>query len=103
MLSQSIPVTFNEKALHLTKKITEFKRGNEVLSLDDPIHDGDVITFEQQKLEPFIFQDLFKHVEIKMPQKAPGRFTLLRNNQQTTFYGKIEPGDDLKIEWPIES
>ncbi|WP_428911295.1 pilus assembly protein PilM [Niallia sp. Krafla_26] len=102
ILTQSIPVTFNGKALHLTKNITEFKRGDAILSFDDWIHDGDVITYEQHKMEPFIFQDLFKHVQIKIPQKSSGRFTLLRNNVQTTFYGKIEPGDDLKIQWPIE-
>ncbi len=102
LFSQSIPVTYNGKSLLLTKHITEFKRDNEVLSEEDLINDGDIITYEKKKLEPFIFQDLFKHVQIKMPPKASGRFTLLRNNQQTTFYGKIEPGDELKIEWPIE-
>ncbi|WP_338472051.1 cell division protein FtsA [Niallia sp. XMNu-256] len=99
MLSQSIPVTYNGKPLLLTKHITELKRNNEVLSEVDYINDGDIITYEQKKLEPFIFQDLFKHIQIKMP-KTSGLFTLLRNNQQTTFYGKIEPGDELKIEWP---
>ena len=37
-----------------------------------------------------------------MPPKTSGRYTLMRNNQQTTFFGKIEPGDDLKIVWPTE-
>lgn len=102
MISQSIPVTYNGKPLLLTKQITEFKRNHEVLSEDDLINDGDIITYEQKKLEPFIFQDLFKHIQIKIPTKASGRFTLLRNNQQTTFYGKVEPGDELKIDWPAE-
>jgi len=102
MLSQSIPVTFNGKSITMTKNITEFTRNDELLSEDDLIHDGDTITYEQKKMESFIFQDLFKHVQINMPQKTSGRFKLMKNNQQTTFFGKIDPGDDLKIEWPVE-
>ncbi|WP_071393811.1 cell division protein FtsA [Bacillus tuaregi] len=101
LLSQSIPVSYNGKPLTMTKRITEFTRNQEVLSENEVIADGDQIVYKQKKMEPFIFQDLFNHVQVNIPQKASGRFTLLRNNQQTTFYGKIEPGDDLKIVWPL--
>ncbi|WP_338449137.1 cell division protein FtsA [Niallia oryzisoli] len=101
LLSQSIPVSYNGKPLTMTKRLTEFKRNQVVLSENDLILDGDHIVYEQRKMEPFIFQDLFHHVQINLPQKATGRFTLLRNNQQTTFFGKIEPGDDLSIVWPV--
>ena len=102
MLSQSIPVTFNGKPIVISKEITEFTRNDETLSHDDLLNDGDIIAYVQKEIKPFVFQDLFKHVQIKMPEKASGRYTLMRNNQQTTFFGKIEPGDDLKIEWPAE-
>ena len=101
ILSQSIPVSFNGKQIVLTKKITEFIRDQKPLSEDDLINDGDPITYEQKNMEPFIFQDLFKHVQIAMPEKATGRFILLKNDQQTTFHGKIKPGDELKIVWPV--
>ncbi len=100
ILSQSIPVTFNEKKITLTKLITEFYQGNELLNEDDLIFEGDEIQIKRKKLEPFLFQDLLRNVQINMPEKTSGRFTLLKNNQQTTFMGKIEPGDDLKIIWP---
>ena len=100
ILSHSIPVSFNGKQIVLTKKLTEFRRDGEVLSENDLINDGDHIEYEQKKMEPFLFQDLFNHVQINMPEKATSRFILLKNNQQTTFFGKIEPGDDLKIDWP---
>lgn len=102
ILSQSIPVTFNGKPLSITKNLTEFIRNHEILSHDDLLNDGDIITYQQKKMEPFLFQDLFNHVHINLPKKASGRFKLLKNNQQTTFFGKIEPGDDLKIEWPVD-
>jgi cell division protein FtsA len=101
ILSQSMPVSFNGKQIIVTKKLTEFIRNQETLSEDTLIYDGDQITYEQKRMEPFIFQDLFNHVQINMPEKATGRFMLLRNNKQTTFFGKIEPGDDLKIVWPV--
>jgi cell division protein FtsA len=102
MLSQSIPVRFNGKQIVITKDIAEFTRNDETLSHDDLLNDGDNIDYQQVEIKPFIFQDLFKHVQIKIPKKTSGRYTLMRNNQQTTFFGKIEPGDDLKIEWPTE-
>ena len=100
ILSQSIPVSFNGKQIVLSKKLTEFRCDGKVLSENDLISDGDHIEYEQKKMETFLFQDLFNHVQINMPEKATSRFILLKNNQQTTFFGKIEPGDDLKIEWP---
>ena len=100
ILSQSIPVTFNGKKIILTKLVSEFYRGNELLNEDDLIFEGDEIQIKRKKLEPFQFQDLLRNVQINMPEKTSGRFTLLKNNQQTTFMGKIEPGDDLKIVWP---
>ena len=102
MLTQCIPVTFNGKPIVISKDITVFTRKDRTLSHDDLLNDGDIITYEQKEIKPFVFQDLFKHVQIKIPPKTSGRYTLMRNNQQTTFFGKIEPGDDLKIEWPTE-
>ena len=103
MLSQSIPVTFNGNQIVISKEITEFTRNDEVLYLIMTFSMMVIIlTYQQKKMEPFVFQDLFNHVQIKIPKKASGRYTLMRNNQQTTFFGKIEPGDDLKIEWPAE-
>ena len=73
------------------------------LSDEELIKEGDRLTIKLNKMEPFTFQDLFNHVQINIPEKAAGHFTLLKNNQQTTFLGKIEPGDDLKIIWPLNN
>lgn len=101
MLSYTIPVTFNDKEITLSKTITQFKRDDDILTTDDLIHEGDQLTIIQNRLEPFIFQDLFKEVEITMPQEANGSFQLLKNDSLTTFYDKIEPGDNLQIVWPL--
>jgi cell division protein FtsA len=101
MLVQSIPISFNGKKISITKRITEFKRQSTLLKDHDIIFEGDQIIYEQKNIEPFIFQDVFKHVQINIPDKAKGQFILMKNEQQTTFNGKINAGDQLKIIWPI--
>jgi cell division protein FtsA len=100
-LMQRIPITFNGESLYLKKKTHDVVRTNEILKETDPLLDGDTLEIVKKDAEPFIFQDLFNHVEIEMPAKANGHFLLLRNNEHTTFFEKIAPGDDLRIVWPM--
>lgn len=100
ILNQSIPVRFNHEEIVITKKITEFRRNGQLLEEHHTIRDGDSLTYEQKRLEPFIFQDLFSFVEIEMPAQANGNFKLLKNDQEVTFYEPIEPGCHLQIVWP---
>lgn len=100
MLSHTIPISFNGENIHLHKPISIIRRKNTVLSENDQIQDGDHISIEHRKLEPFLFQDLFGHVDIEMPAQANGNFVLLRNGEQATFHSRLESGDDLTIVWP---
>ncbi|MBP2241439.1 cell division protein FtsA [Cytobacillus eiseniae] len=100
MLSQSIPISFNGKNINLQKPISIIKREGVLLTEEDTIIDGDELLIEYRKLEPFMFQDLFGHVDIEMPKQANGNFILLINGEQATFQSKLEPGDQLKIDWP---
>ncbi|WP_102275841.1 cell division protein FtsA [Cytobacillus massiliigabonensis] len=100
MLSHTIPISFNGENIHLHKPISIIRRNNTILAENDPIQDGDHIVIEHRKLEPFLFQDLFGHVEIEMPAQANGNFVLLKNGEQATFHSKLEPGDNLTIVWP---
>ncbi|UII55210.1 cell division protein FtsA [Cytobacillus spongiae] len=101
MLDYTIPITFNGKQIRLRKELSVFTRDDQRLSADDYLHDGDDITIEQKRIEPFIFQDLFTQVEVDMPTDATGRFTLLKNSEKTTFHAPLEPGDKLEIVWPL--
>ncbi|MFC0416040.1 cell division protein FtsA [Cytobacillus solani] len=100
MLSHTIPISFNGENIHLHKPISIIRRNNTILAENDPIQDGDHIVIEHRKLEPFLFQDLFGHVDIEMPAQANGNFVLLKNGEQATFHSRLEPGDDLTIVWP---
>jgi cell division protein FtsA len=100
-LIQSIPVFFNGEKVILSKKIAKILKNGQALSEDVPLCNDDEITIHYKDSEPFIFQDLFKHVEIEMPTDVKGTYVLLKNNGHTTFYDSIAPGDDLKIVWPL--
>lgn len=103
ILLQKMPVTFNGQEIQLTKQITEIKRNDQVLSNEDKIQDGDSLTIAQQRIQPFIFQDLFNVVDIEVPMNHAGNFRLLKNDEPTTFYDQIRPGDKLEIVWPAPS
>lgn len=99
-LKRSITVTFNGKKVNLTKENIVVFRNDRRLKENDRLFNGDQITTQQQKLQPFIFQDLFKYVDIELPEKHGGKFILLRNEQETTFYEQIIHGDECRIVWP---
>ncbi|MDQ0215035.1 cell division protein FtsA [Oikeobacillus pervagus] len=100
-LKQSIPITFNGKNITITKNITEFYRNKQKLTEQDLVHMEDKITVRTEKFDSFIFQDVFRHVEVNMPENAKGTFILLKNNVEATFYDPIQAGDHLEILWPL--
>lgn len=102
ILSQTMPVTFNNKEILLKKIITIVTREDQRLHEDSMICDGDILSITHQRLEPFIFQDIFKEVDIQLPKEANGSFLLLKNNEETTFYDRLEPFDSLKIIFPTK-
>lgn len=100
VLHHSIPVSFNGTKLVLKKNISEVYRGNILLNESDTLKYGEKLKLVQKKAESFIFQDLFRHVDIDLPKAANSRFILVRNNKETGFHEEIQPGDDLRIMWP---
>ena len=99
-LQESIPVIFNSKKIELSRGILEFQREGAVLTEDDVISAGDAITIMKKPRSPFIFQDIFSHVNVDMPASSSGGFILLKNGKKTSFHESVEPGDHLKIVWP---
>ncbi|MGM0843901.1 MAG: cell division FtsA domain-containing protein [Bacillota bacterium] len=100
-LSYRITVFFNDKKLELSKEAAEVFRLGEKLEADSLIQTGDKLTVVAKEPGEFIFQDLFRHIEIDMPSNAGGKFQLLKNGEETTFYENIQTGDKLEIRWPL--
>ena len=93
-----VTVTFNDEKVILTQPLVRIKRDEDLLSIEDPIQPHDVLTLKERKIEPFIFQDVFRYVHIDLT-KANGKFKLLKNNLPTSFDEKIITGDKLEIRW----
>lgn len=101
-LNYHINITFNGQQIKIHKPLTEVIRSGKILTKDEIIHYGDMIELKSHKIEEFIFQDIFKFVEVNMPKHSNGNFQLLKNKEQTTFYDPIREGDQLEIIWPTE-
>ncbi|MGM9924288.1 MAG: cell division protein FtsA [Bacillus sp. (in: firmicutes)] len=99
-LIHSIAVTFNGKRITLQKAATQVYRGDHPLQEKDILKYGEELKIVQNKPEPFIFQDLFRHVDIDLPKVSNSRFILVKNNKEIGFHEEIEAGDDLRIMWP---
>lgn len=99
-LKRSITVTFNGKPIHMEKNIAKFERDGRILEADDLLHNGDQLEIESMNAEAFIFQDIFKYVEIEKPAHSAGNFHLLKNGGDAAFYTPINSGDELEIIWP---
>jgi hypothetical protein len=91
-------VTFNSDSVTMKQPQLIIKRKNKVLELDEIIYHNDQITIEDKIIETFIFQDVFRYVDIDLTN-ANGRFMLTKNNEPTTFYEPIMDGDHLSIVW----
>ncbi|WP_456273721.1 cell division protein FtsA [Bacillus sp. AK031] len=100
-LYDKINIFFNGEELELSKEIMEVFRNGDKLDENSLVYTGDKLTAISKERSPFIFQDLFRHVDIKMPANSQGKFLLLKNGEETTFYESIQTGDQLEIRWPL--
>ncbi|RFB17834.1 cell division protein FtsA [Bacillus sp. HNG] len=102
-MDYTIQVFFKEKMISLKKPLHEFYRNGKILLEDDILKHGDKLQMRAKEAEPFIFQDLFRFVDIQLPTDSIGRFKLLKNEEECTFYDVLSPGDHLDIVWSEKS
>ncbi|WAA10099.1 cell division protein FtsA [Fervidibacillus albus] len=99
LAEETLPITFNGQPVQLTKKLTKIYRGGKELTKDDLIAPGDEITIKKEPFSPFIFQDVFRFVDFQIPKDASGKYKILRNGKEATFFDPLEPGDELNVKW----
>ncbi|KMJ57073.1 cell division protein [Bacillus sp. LL01] len=99
---QEIAVTYKGNKVVLSKILLEFYRNGELLEEEDILKRGDHLQLMVRRKEPFIFQDMFRFVEIERPQGA-GSFLLKKNGAESSFYDLIDHGDELDIQWENRS
>ncbi|WP_404444568.1 cell division protein FtsA [Sutcliffiella horikoshii] len=95
---QEIAVTYKGQKVVLIKVLLEFYRNGKLLAEEDLLNKGDHLQVMVRRKEPFIFQDMFRFVDIERPQGA-GTFQLKKNGAEASFYDFIDHGDELDIEW----
>ncbi|MCA1032374.1 cell division protein FtsA [Bacillus timonensis] len=99
-MTEHISVFYHDEQIEMHKPILELYRNGQLLKQDDLLSMDDKVQVVSKKIEPFIFQDLFRHVDIQLPSRNAGRFVLLKNNEEVSFHEPINTGDHLKIVWP---
>ncbi|MEK3890364.1 cell division protein FtsA [Bacillus sp. FSL K6-3431] len=100
-IEKSITVTFNGAEIVLEKARIELNRDNTVLTNQDLLFPDDELKWSTQEVSPFIFQDVFKYVEVEKPENATGNFQLLINTEEAVFYTPIRHGDQLELLWTL--
>ena len=93
-----INVLFNEKPLTLTQSLVKIMRNGEILKSDEVVFCGDYLQLTEFKKESFIFQDIFKFVDIDRPTQLK-QLIMKKNGEEATFFEPIEEGDSLALYW----
>ncbi|WP_163971677.1 cell division protein FtsA [Oceanobacillus halotolerans] len=94
--NHSITVTFNGKPVTITKQALTILKDNQTITEDAILHPYDRITIKEQNEQSFIFQDVFRFIEVDLTA-IKGNFQLYCNDEPTTFYASIRNGDQLAI------
>ncbi|MFD2046357.1 cell division protein FtsA [Ornithinibacillus salinisoli] len=92
----SIQVNFNGKPVSLKQSTKTITKNGTTLNEDSILHPNDNIQISDRKVEAFIFQDVFRYVDIDI-SRIDGNFKLYKNNQESTFYDVIQHGDILEL------
>ncbi|MEN2769175.1 cell division protein FtsA [Ornithinibacillus xuwenensis] len=93
-----IKVSFNGKAVTMKQPKVMIRKGDIELDEDSVLALNDHISIQDKAIEDFIFQDVFRYVDIDL-KNANGKFTMMKNDQPTTFFETVQAGDNLSIVW----
>ncbi|TFB25071.1 cell division protein FtsA [Filobacillus milosensis] len=96
---QDIKVFYNNRPLTLTKELNNLYINGEKAQDQSYVYPGDQIISEEKREEPFIFQDIFRFIEIDLNEMEGHHFKLIRNGEEVGFIEEIYDGDQLQINW----
>ncbi|KRG14572.1 cell division protein FtsA [Lederbergia galactosidilytica] len=100
-IQRIITVFYEGQPVTVQKASVDYFKNGAHLDADTVLNDGDEIEYKETPHDGFIFQDIFKYVEVHKPQGAKGNFSLIINGNEATFYSPIRDGDQLEIVWPV--
>src|SRR5699024_2166043 len=94
----TIDIYFNEKKVSLKQPKFYITRENQVLAENCTLKHEESLHIKERKYSSFIFQDVFRYVDLNL-SGVSGTFHLYKNDEPTTFYEEVKPGDHLSIRW----
>lgn len=93
----SITVFYNNEPVTLEKALVDVKRGQEVLTLKDSVHQHDQLALTIKKEEAFILQDIFTAIDIDLPSLSGKKVSLKRNGHDINFSSPLFNGDKIEL------
>lgn len=94
----SIHITFNGEKVILKQPAYLIQRKEDTLGLQSLLEKNDRIKLTEKTLTPFIFQDVFREVDVDLSY-ASGKFNIYCNDEKASFDTIIHSGDRLAIIW----
>src|SRR5690625_1236569 len=95
---QTVHVTFNGEKVILKQERLTVTRNDKTLGENDPLYPGDKLTIKPKKIKQYIFQDVFRFVDIKQPTDKTV-YELFKNDTPCSFHERIIDGDRLELKW----
>ncbi|WP_284139859.1 pilus assembly protein PilM [Virgibacillus sp. LDC-1] len=92
----TISITFNDQPVTLKQKQLVVTRNGVELDEQETLHPNDEISITEKKNVSFIFQDVFRFVDIDLAT-ITGNFKLYKNKNVSSFDDPIQTGDRLSI------
>lgn len=94
----TINVLFNNQPVRVEQPSLLLKRNDSELTITSELAMDDHIEMIQLKNQSFIFQDVFRYVDLDLSQ-ITGAFDVLINDDPASFHNQIMTGDRLEIKW----
>ncbi len=93
---KTITVTYNHEPLVLTKSFIKVSRNGKAIEKNARINDQDKLEVTELKEEPFLFQDLFRHISLDLAN-VKGKVILRKNGEKVSFLDELKANDEIEI------
>ncbi|SEO84303.1 cell division protein FtsA [Amphibacillus marinus] len=91
-----ISIFFNGDSVTLEKEQVKVFKDEQPIKLSEQLLPGSSLTTKSTDDDTFIFQDLFRFIELDL-SKVKGNLAILKNGQPATFLDPLVDGDEINI------
>ena len=98
LLEEKIIVSFQNEQVELIKTAREFFVNGKAVQAASTVPNGETIKIVEKETGKWIYQDVFRFSTWQLPTAFKGSFSILRNEQPSSFDADIFGGDKLEIQ-----